>query len=80
MYSRSSPHTEVNKARHAMFAAGRPIESIPPTEAALLQHVKRRPTILQSVICKLSHSKQPAYPSPDQWGWTKDTGDGWLPF
>ena len=48
------------------------------TEAALLQHVKR--AILQSVIWKSSLSKQPDYPPPDQWGWTKHTGGGWLPF
>ena len=65
MYSRSSPHTEVNKARRAMFAAGRSIESIPPTEPALL-HVKC--AILQLVIWKSSLSKQPDYPPPDQWG------------
>lgn len=40
MYSRSSPHTEVNKPQFAIFAAGCLIEHIPPTEASLLQHVK----------------------------------------
>ena len=68
MYIRSSPHTEVNKARLAMVAAGRPIESILPTVAALIQHVKR--AVLQSIIWKFN--KEPHYPSPHQWGWSQD--------
>lgn len=42
MYSRTSPHQDVNHARQSMFSQGtRSIESIPPTQAALEQHVKR---------------------------------------
>ena len=48
MYSQPSPHTDVNKARHTLFAAGRAIENIPPTEAALEQHVRR--AMLQCTI------------------------------
>ena len=42
MYNRTTPHQDVNKARLSMFSQGtRSIESIPPTQAALAQHVRR---------------------------------------
>lgn len=42
MYSRTSPHQDVNHARQSMFYQGTRItKSIPPTQAALKQHVKR---------------------------------------
>ena len=77
MYSRSSSHTEVNKARHALFAAGRAIESIPPTEAALEQHMKR--ATLQCSIWRQSLQRDPTRPSPDKWGWEKNQKGYWAP-
>ena len=42
MYSRTCPHQTVNEARHVLFAQGnKSIENIPPTQAALAQHIKR---------------------------------------
>jgi len=42
MYNRTSGHMEVNKARKQLFTQkARTLENIPPTQAALLQHVKR---------------------------------------
>ena len=42
MYSRTAPHQDVNTARQSMFSQGsRSIESIPSTQAALAQHVRR---------------------------------------
>ena len=54
---------------------GRPIEDIPPTEAALLQHVKRES--YQAGHCwGQALLKSPELPIPSEWGWTKDTGAG----
>ena len=78
MYSRSSPHSQVNKARHAMFANGRSIECIPPTEAVLLQHVKR--AILQSKIWRSCLCPRPEQLSPADYGWQKLDSDTWVPF
>ena len=48
MYSRTSPHQDVNHARQSMFSQGtRSIESIPPTQAALEQHVKRAAELIK---------------------------------
>ena len=42
MHNRKTPHEDVNKAWQSMFSQGaRSIENIPPTQAALKQHVKR---------------------------------------
>ena len=42
MSSRTTPHQNVNMERQTIFSQGtRGIESIPPTQAALEQHVKR---------------------------------------
>ena len=42
MYNRTTPHQDVHKARLSMFSQGtRRIESIPPTQAAIAQHVRR---------------------------------------
>ena len=55
----------MNKARHALFVAGRAIESIPPTEAALGQHIKR--ATLQCSIWRQSLQRDPTRQSPDEW-------------
>ena len=42
LYDRTTTHTSVNQARKELFAQkGRAIDLIPPTQAALIQHVKR---------------------------------------
>ena len=42
MYDRTSDIMEVNEARKQLFAhKGRTFENIPPTQAALKQHIKR---------------------------------------
>lgn len=42
MCSRTCPHQTVNEARQVLFAQGnKSIENIPPTQAALAQHIKR---------------------------------------
>ena len=42
MYDRTSTHDQVNDCRRYLFATKRrDIEKCPPTEAALIQHIKR---------------------------------------
>ena len=73
MYDRSSTADGVDDARMDMYARKQiPYEAIPPTRAALLQHVKRASyqgeagcIWSQLIVC------QPETQSPTDWGWTK---------
>ena len=50
MYDRTSTATLVNEARLQLFSQkGRAFDNIPPTQAALLQHVKR--AVYQAGYC-----------------------------
>ena len=79
MYDRSSTAAGVDAARLDMFARKqRAYEAIPPTRAALLEHVKRAAYDAgciwsQSTVC------QPKTQSPADWGWTRQ-GDVWQIF
>jgi len=41
LYDKTSECTYVNEARKVLFTKGRQIDRIPPTKAALKEHVKR---------------------------------------
>ena len=76
MYDKSSRADTVNEARLDMFARKqRPYESIPPTRAALKQHVKRA-AYQAGCIWSQATSCQLEMQTPDNWGWTKE-GDVW---
>ena len=78
MYSRTSPHQDVNHARQSMFSQGtRSIESIPPTQAAFEQHVKRAAFQAGHVWARTLHPMQ-ELPSAADWGWNLSL-DGWIP-
>ena len=78
MYSRTSPHQDVNHARQSMFSQGtRSIESIPPTQAAFEQHVKRAAFQAGQVWGRTLHPMQ-ELPSATDWGWNLSS-DGWIP-
>ena len=78
MYSRTSPHQDVNHARQSMFSQGtRSIESIPPTQAALEQHVKRAAFQAGHVWGRTLDPIQ-ELPSAADWGWHLSS-DGWTP-
>ena len=79
MYDRSSISTKVNETRLDLFARKqRPYNNIPPSRAALVEHIKR--SILQAghtwgqSLCKTQD-----LPSPSSWGWTKNDGV-WVPY
>ena len=77
MYSKNCPYNNINEARKHIFAQGGIFENIPPTEAALLQHVKR--AVYQACyVWAQSLIPCPILPSPENWGY-KQTPHGWKP-
>ena len=80
LYSRTSHLSKVNEARRQLFAHGnRQLENIPPTRAALFQHVKRA-AYQAGHIWGQAQIKDTSPPSPSDWGWEKTAEDGgWTP-
>ncbi|ELT99539.1 hypothetical protein CAPTEDRAFT_208935 [Capitella teleta] len=71
LYDKSSKATDVNKARKHIFTQkARSLENIPPTHAALEQHVKR--AVLQAKIWNNSTEAVPSAIDPSKWGWVKE--------
>ena len=69
MYSKTCTLSSVNDARKELFAqSGRSIDNIPPTQGALLQHIKR--TCYQaSYIWAQALTPSPVLPNPVDWGY-----------
>ena len=81
MYSKTCSSATVNDARHHLFSNdSRSINSIPATQTALFEHVKR--SLLQaSFIWKQSITWHQEIPVFDKWGWEQDKHNKhWLPF
>ena len=78
IYSKTCTLSRVNEARQELFAqSGRSIDNIPPTQGALLQHIKR--AVLQaSYIWEKALEPSPDIPSPGDWGY-KLSPSGWIP-
>ena len=74
LYDRTSTCTDINKAQQKIFAKRNNIKRIPPTRAALEQHVKRA-TYQGGHVWGQSLQTTPVLPSPTNWGWTR-TDDG----
>ena len=70
----------MNEVRLRMFTSGtKSLESIPPTQAALFQHVKR--AILQSSLYwHQALSAQQEIPDFSRCGWQKDNTSSWQPL
>ena len=77
MYSKGCCAAGVNEGRFRLFTSGtKSLESIPPTQAALFQHVKR--AILQSSFYwHQALSAQQEIPDFSGWGWQKDNTSTW---
>ena len=69
LYGRTSSMVNIDEARQELFTKkGRPMDAIPPTKAALVQHIKRAVyqgghcwgKMLQTTMCM---------PSAEDWGW-----------
>ena len=71
LYDRSCSDESVNELRKKLFCLkSRPIERLPPTQDALLQHTKR--ACYQSGVWTVSLLHQPQLPSPRDFGWKKE--------
>ena len=80
LYDRTTSHTSVNQARKELFAQkGTTIDLIPPTQAALIQHVKRA-TYQAGYYWSQSCIAAPEMPFSSVWGWTKNDTGKWDVF
>ena len=61
--------TDVNTCRRILFANGASVENIPPTSAALRQHILR--AVLQAMKWCRCLEKQRTELDPSNWGWEK---------
>ena len=78
MYDRTSECLEGNEARKQLFIQkSRTLETIPPTKAALEQHIKR--ASYQARCWSQALVKNSQLPSPSHWGWIKKEGE-WHPI
>ena len=79
MYSQECPNSDINKARHFLFARKAcGFENLPPTKDALIQHVRR--AIYQAgYVWRQFLVPMQCLPSPAQFGW-KETIDGFQPY
>ena len=80
MYSKGCGLAKVNEARHRLFTSGKKsLENIPPTQAALFEHIKR--SLLQaSFYWNQSTSVHQVIPDFGEWGWQKEDNGIWLPY
>ena len=69
LYDKTCQLTQVNEARqHLVTRRSRALENIPPTQAALKQHILR--TAYQAGhVCGQSLQKEAILPSPANWRW-----------
>ena len=78
-YSQTCNTFRVNETRQMLFTrSNRSIENLPPTSAALKQHVKR--STLQAMKWRASLNKCAEAKDPQEWGWKlKAGGTGFVP-
>ena len=70
LYDRTSTATDINKAHCKLFAKRSNVQLIPPTSAALKQHV-RRAVYQGGYVWGQALVPAPTLPSPTDWGWIK---------
>jgi hypothetical protein len=80
LYNRTSDLTFVNEARKQLFCHGnRKIEHIPPSKAALVQHI-RRAAFQAGHVWGQALVPKPTLPSPSDWGWQLLPEGSWTPL
>ena len=79
LYDRISTSNDVNKARCKLFAKKGNVELIPPTSAALKQHV-RRAVYQGGQMWGQALVPAPALPSPSDWGWSSTSDQMYEPY
>ena len=79
LYDKWSASFSVNETHKLLFChESRSMEKLPPTQDALLQHVRR--AVYQAGIWTSSTNTQQALPSPRDDGWMKEPGTStWVP-
>lgn len=78
-YDRTSTCTEIDQARRKLFVKRHNALSIPPTKAALEEHVKR--ALYQGChVWGQMLVSTPELPSPCRWGWSKTFEGYYEPF
>ena len=78
LFDKTSTCTKVDNARKKLFPRKSLLERIPPTQAALMQHI-RRAVYQGGHIWGNMLVPEPVIPSPSDWGWVK-TGDSYEPY
>ena len=77
LYDRASTEVKVNEARKHLFSQkGRPMDGLPPTRAALVEHTKRAAYQSGHVWAQMFVAV-PRLPSPSKLGWLQTTNGGW---
>ena len=71
LYDRTSMCKEINKARKKIFAKKNNVQLIPPTKAALEEHVKRA-AYQGGHVWGQTLLPTPELPPPSSWGWIKN--------
>ena len=71
LYDRTSTFKEINKARKKIFAKNNNVQLIPPTKAALEEHVKRA-AYQGGHVWGQTLLPTPELPPPSNWGWIKN--------
>ena len=79
MYDRTSKCKDVNKARKKLFAKKRSVQNIPPTYAALEQHVKRS-ALQGGHVWGQALVPEPVLPPPTDWGWHRSDDGPYTPL
>ena len=79
LYDRTGESTQVDHCRKLLFANGRQLDRIAPTEAALKEHVKC--AVYQAGYCwGQTLIAIHELPSPEERGWKKSRDNHWIPF
>ncbi|CAL8339388.1 unnamed protein product [Boreogadus saida] len=81
MYSKSCGSSHADETRHHLFSNGaKSFENLPPTQAGLIQHIKRAP-LQASFYWNQATVVQQDIPEFNAWGWYRDsTSKTWEPY
>ena len=79
LYDRTSKCKNVNKARKKLFAKKSSVQNIPPTYAALEQHVKRS-ALQGGHVWGQALVPEPVLPPPTYWGWHRSDDGPYTPL
>ena len=79
LYDRTSKCKDVNKARKKLFAKKSSVQNIPPTYAALEQHVKRY-ALQGGHVWGQALVPEPVLPPPTDWGWHRSDDGPYTPL